>query len=92
MNTMNTTVTKEAAMPDETPVPVQEERPAETIIQEGATVGTPFADDPKFKLRNVEVFYGQDRAIKNISLTLPATRSLPLSARPAAASPRSCAA
>ncbi|SET58669.1 MULTISPECIES: phosphate ABC transporter ATP-binding protein PstB [Marinobacter] len=70
MNTMNTTVTKEAAMPDETPVPVQEERPAETIIQEGATVGTPFADDPKFKLRNVEVFYGQDRAIKNISLDI----------------------
>jgi phosphate transport system ATP-binding protein len=49
-------------------VPVQEGRPAETVIEEGKTVGRPFADDAKFKLRNVEVFYGQERAIKNISL------------------------
>ena len=65
MNTMNPTITSETDMPENTAVPVQEERPAETIIEEGKTVGKPFADDPKFKLRNVEVFYGQDRAIKN---------------------------
>lgn len=70
MNTLNTTVTSEAEMPEENVVPVQEERPAETVIEEGRTVGRPFADDAKFKLRNVEVFYGADRAIKNISLDI----------------------
>ncbi|WP_456489551.1 phosphate ABC transporter ATP-binding protein PstB [Marinobacter nauticus] len=70
MNTLNTTVTSEADVPEEKAIPVQEERPAETVIEEGKTVGTPFADDPKFKLRNVEVFYGEDRAIKNISLDI----------------------
>lgn len=70
MNTMNPTITSEADMPEETIVPVKDERPAETVIEEGATVGIPYADDPKFKLRNVEVFYGQDRAIKNVSLDI----------------------
>ena len=70
MNTLNTTVTSEADVPKEKAIPVQDERPAETVIEEGKTVGTPFADDPKFKLRNVEVFYGEDRAIKNISLDI----------------------
>ncbi|SFN15192.1 phosphate ABC transporter ATP-binding protein PstB [Marinobacter pelagius] len=70
MNTLNTTVTSEAEMPEENVVPVQEEKPAETVIEEGKTVGRPFSDDAKFKLRNVEVFYGQDRAIKNISLDI----------------------
>jgi phosphate transport system ATP-binding protein len=55
---------------DEAELPAGESRPAETVIEEGATVGTPYADDPKFKLRNVEVFYGEDRAIKNISLDI----------------------
>ncbi|KPQ29065.1 MAG: phosphate ABC transporter, ATP-binding protein [Marinobacter excellens HL-55] len=70
MNTMNPTVTSEAAMPEEKIVSVKEERPAETVIEEGKTVGHPLSDDPKFKLRNVEVFYGEDRAIKNISLDI----------------------
>lgn len=70
MNTVNPTVTSEADMPEETIAPVQEEKPAETIIEEGKTVGHPFSDDPKFKLRNVEVSYGEDRAIKNISLDI----------------------
>ncbi|SFR47402.1 phosphate ABC transporter ATP-binding protein, PhoT family [Marinobacter gudaonensis] len=70
MNTLNTTVTSEAEQPEESTIPVQEERPAETKIDEGKTVGQPFSEDPKFKLRNVEVFYGQDRAIKNISLDI----------------------
>src|SRR6056297_3038537 len=70
MNTVNPTVTSEADMPEEMIAPVQEEKPAETIIEEGTTVGRPFSADPKFKLRNVEVFYGEDRAIKNISLDI----------------------
>lgn len=70
MNTLNTTVTSEAEQPEENVIPVQEERPAETEIEEGKTVGNPFSDDPKFKLRNVEVFYGEARAIKNISLDI----------------------
>jgi phosphate transport system ATP-binding protein len=70
MNTVNPTVTSEADMPEETIAPVQEEKPAESVIEEGKTVGHPFSDDPKFKLRNVEVFYGEDRAIKNISLDI----------------------
>ncbi len=70
MNTLNTTVTSETDMAEEKVVPVQEDKPAETVIEEGQTVGTPYADDAKFKLRNVEVFYGQDRAIKNISLDI----------------------
>ncbi|MFL1407058.1 phosphate ABC transporter ATP-binding protein PstB [Marinobacter sp. M1N3S26] len=70
MNTLNTTVDKEAGMSEETPIPIPEEKPAETLIEEGKTVGTPFADDPKFKLRNVEVLYGDTPAIKNISLDI----------------------
>ena len=70
MNTLNTTVDKEASMPEETAIPTPEEKPAETLIEEGQTVGKPFADDPKFKLRNVEVLYGDTPAIKNISLDI----------------------
>ncbi len=40
------------------------------MIEEGSTVGTPFSGDPKFKLRNVDVFYGETQAIKNISLDI----------------------
>ncbi|SEG83815.1 phosphate ABC transporter ATP-binding protein PstB [Marinobacterium lutimaris] len=39
-------------------------------IVEGKTVGTPYADDAKFKLRDVEVFYGENRAIKSVSLDI----------------------
>ncbi|MDY6814409.1 MAG: phosphate ABC transporter ATP-binding protein PstB [Pseudomonadota bacterium] len=70
MNTLNTMVTGEAQMPEESVIPAQEDKPEETVIEEGKTVGRPFTDDPKFKLRNVEVFYGQDRAIKNVSLDI----------------------
>lgn len=70
MNTVNTTITSEVGQPEETVVPVRDERPAETIIEEGKTVGVPFADDPKFKLREVDVFYGETRAIKKISLDI----------------------
>jgi phosphate transport system ATP-binding protein len=70
MSTLNTAVAQEVEKPDEAERPTDESRPAETVIEEGVTVGTPYADDPKFKLRNVEVFYGEDRAIKNISLDI----------------------
>ncbi|MFC4259814.1 phosphate ABC transporter ATP-binding protein PstB [Marinobacter lacisalsi] len=70
MNTLNTVNKEATTMADEPSVPVSEERPAETLIEEGKTVGKPFADDPKFKLRNVEVRYGDTPAIKNISLDI----------------------
>ncbi|WP_404365425.1 phosphate ABC transporter ATP-binding protein PstB [Marinobacter sp.] len=36
----------------------------------GRTVGRPFADAAKFSLRDVNVFYGETQAIKNISLDI----------------------
>ncbi|WP_449286006.1 phosphate ABC transporter ATP-binding protein PstB [Marinobacter sp. PE14] len=70
MNSVNTTIASEVTQPDEVAVSVQESKPAETIIEEGKTVGKPFSDDPKFKLRDVEVFYGDAPAIKKISLDI----------------------
>ncbi|MCM0613550.1 phosphate ABC transporter ATP-binding protein [Marinobacter sediminum] len=70
MNTMNSTITSEVPQSEEAAAPAQENKPAETIIEEGKTVGKPFADDAKFKLRDVEVFYGESRAIKKISLDI----------------------
>ena len=35
MNSVNTTITSEVTQPDEVAVPVQESKPAETIIEEG---------------------------------------------------------
>ena len=70
MNSVNITIASEVTQPDEVAVPVQESKPAETIIEEGKTVGKPFSDDPKFKLRDVEVFYGDAPAIKKISLDI----------------------
>ena len=63
-----------AAEQREASVPAQdvvaEKKREDMPVQEGKTVGLPYADDPKFKLRNVEVFYGDDRAIKDISLDI----------------------
>ena len=70
MNSINPTITSEASQPEEAAAPVQEEKPAETVIEEGKTVGKPYSDDPKFKLRDVDVFYGDTRAIKKISLDI----------------------
>ncbi|GHD42606.1 phosphate ABC transporter ATP-binding protein, PhoT family [Marinobacter persicus] len=70
MNTMNATVTSEADMSETENTPLPETKPAEATIEEGVTVGQPFADDAKFQLRNVEVLYGENRAIKNISLDI----------------------
>ncbi len=70
MNTLNSTITSEANLPEETRAQKYDDKPAETVIEEGRTVGKPLASDPKFKLRNVEVFYGETRAIKNISLDI----------------------
>ncbi len=71
MNTLNSNITSEATQQDGDPVPVQEEtKPTDAVIEEGKTVGKPYADDAKFKLRDVEVFYGDSRAIKNISLDI----------------------
>ncbi len=71
MNTMHPSISAEAGMRDQgAAIPVPADKPEDTVIEEGKTVGKPFADDPKFKLRNVEVSYGADRAIKNISLDI----------------------
>ena len=70
MNTMNTTVTSEADMTEADVTPAPEAKPAEAAIEEGVTVGQPYAEDAKFQLRNVEVLYGDNRAIKNISLDI----------------------
>ena len=68
MNTMNPTITTEADHQEVEAVAPVREQPEETIIEEGKTVGEPFADNAKFKLRDVNVSYGDTRAIKNISL------------------------
>ena len=68
MNTRNPTITKEADHQEVEAVAPVREQPEETIIEEGKTVGEPFADNAKFKLRDVNVSYGDTRAIKNISL------------------------
>lgn len=71
---INQTVASKAALESEMRTPAQEtavETQREGIpVEEGKTVGTPYSDNPKFKLRNVEVFYGENRAIKNISLDI----------------------
>lgn len=71
---VNETISSAAERQDEAAVPVQdvvtEKKREDMPVQEGKTVGLPYADDPKFKLRNVEVFYGEDRAIKDISLDI----------------------
>jgi len=70
MNSINPTIASEASQLNEERVPVQEERPAETVIEEGKTVGKPYTDNAKFKLRDVDVFYGDTRAIKKVSLDI----------------------
>ncbi|UQG58969.1 phosphate ABC transporter ATP-binding protein PstB [Marinobacter sp. M3C] len=80
MNTMSPSISAEAEMRGKgasIPVPehkrkdtLMEDKPEDTVIEEGKTVGKPFTDNPKFKLRNVDVSYGADRAIKNISLDI----------------------
>lgn len=70
MNTMNSTITSDGVQSGETVIDAPETQPADTVIAEGKTVGVPFSDDPKFKLRDVEVFYGETRAIKKISLDI----------------------
>ncbi len=48
-------------------------RAAETVDerrQSRETVGTPFADDPRMTCRNVDVYYGDNHAIKNVSLDI----------------------
>lgn len=70
ISTVSPTAIKETGMPEAKTTKATNERPAETVIEEGRTVGIPFSDDPKFKLRDVEVFYGETRAIRNISLDI----------------------
>ncbi|TNE99649.1 MAG: phosphate ABC transporter ATP-binding protein [Gammaproteobacteria bacterium] len=72
MNTMNTTATRDVAVEEQEQKaqPVEDPRPEQAELEEGKTVGVPYVDDPKFRLRDVEVFYGESRAIKKISLDI----------------------
>ncbi|MDO6441502.1 MULTISPECIES: phosphate ABC transporter ATP-binding protein PstB [unclassified Marinobacter] len=70
MSSMSSTIASEAQAPEEKVMPVVDEKPEDTVLEEGVTVGKPFADDPKFKLRDVEVLYGDSPAIKKISLDI----------------------
>lgn len=71
MSSMRASVKNELARKEgQNGASVNEDKPEETFIEEGQTVGTPFVDDPKFKLRNVNVSYGTQRAIKDISLDI----------------------
>lgn len=75
MNSMTATVDENAAMTKMTPVDTGTHTPvnshSDTGIEEGKTVGTPFVSgEAKFRLRDVEVFYGETRAIKGVSLDI----------------------
>ncbi|SDW00626.1 phosphate ABC transporter ATP-binding protein PstB [Marinobacter mobilis] len=72
MSTLNTSISTEQTQreaPELAPAAVQD-KPEETAIEYGQTVGTPFADDAKFRLRDVEVYYGESQAIKGVSLDI----------------------
>lgn len=69
MNTMNSGLANKAETPEPAVVTPQE-KPMDDAGLRGKTVGTPFADNAKFTLRDVEVFYGETQAIKGISLDI----------------------
>lgn len=72
MNTMNPGISAQSDVQQENQAYAEKvaEKPEDTVIEEGKTVGKPFADDPKYKLRHVNVSYAGDRAIKDISLDI----------------------
>lgn len=75
MNVNETIATEATAVGDEKSLimpkePVSNDNAQSAPVKEGETVGKPYIDDAKFRLRNVEVFYGEDRAIKNVSLDI----------------------
>ncbi len=75
MNVNETIATEATAVGDEKSLimpkePVSNDNAQSAPVQEGKTVGKPYIDDAKFRLRNVEVFYGEDRAIKDVSLDI----------------------
>ncbi|MDX1573648.1 MAG: phosphate ABC transporter ATP-binding protein PstB [Methylophaga sp.] len=71
---VNDKITRAINQQDETMIPTKdtakETNQESILVEEGKTVGKPYLDNPKFKLRNVEVFYGEARAIKNISIDI----------------------
>lgn len=70
----NENIVRESGKPEDKTMaikdPVEEFDAQSAPIEEGQTVGKPYVDTPKYKLRNVEVFYGEDRAIKDVSLDI----------------------
>ncbi|MDX1757968.1 MAG: phosphate ABC transporter ATP-binding protein PstB [Marinobacter sp.] len=69
MNTINPITTADTARLQEGEASKQQERTEDGVVY-GQTVGKPFAQNAKFSLRDVEVFYGQTQAIKGISLDI----------------------
>ena len=69
MNTINPIVTGDTARLQDDGPAAQQERTEDGVVY-GKTVGKPFAQDAKFSLRDVEVFYGETQAIKGISLDI----------------------
>ncbi|MDX1756327.1 MAG: phosphate ABC transporter ATP-binding protein PstB [Marinobacter sp.] len=72
MNSMNPSLSNEQVQRDTTEEvnAAAQGKPADSVIEYGKTVGTPFSDNPKFSLRDVEVYYGDTQAIKGVSLDI----------------------
>ena len=71
MNTLNSGIVTEADNTQAEQIPVRDKpmQDEESRVY-GQTVGKPYAENAKFTLRDVEVFYGQTQAIKGISLDI----------------------
>ncbi len=50
--------------------PIAESGQRPVIADDYQTVGSPFVDNPKFAMRDVNVFYGEKRAVFNVSLDI----------------------
>jgi len=68
MNTMNPKIANEAKKASQPEMAATEGEASQDDFEFKGTVGVPFVSDPRFSLRDVEVFYGNEAAIKGISL------------------------
>lgn len=56
--------------PAETPIDSKQDSDINQNVQDVKTVGTPFSDNAKMSMRNVDVFYGEKQAIHDVSLDI----------------------
>ncbi len=54
----------------ETPIDSKQDSDINQNVQDVKTVGTPFSDNAKMSMRNVDVFYGEKQAIHDVSLDI----------------------